>query len=222
VETVGLGFRWERCSASGYSLKTDAVFFSMMAAAIPKSPGQAWGKNGFFLSPTSARCPVSAVQPSVQSPQAFDPAETGQNRREYPRQFAPKPQPDRRIGVLFLCPHSFVMPRAPPIHHETILREYRDALHTWSWPGFGAFSRRVPTWSRPVCASENQAEHPAQPALKRLNFFGKDLKLTPSARDCRELVCFQLRGRPQMRSSNSSFGGPPAPAAASTGQRGGG
>jgi hypothetical protein len=116
------------CSASGYSLKTDAVFLSMMAAAIQKSPGQAWGKNGFFLSPTSAWCPVSAVQPSVQSPQAFDTAETGQNRREYPRWFAPKPQPDRRIGVLFLCPHSFVMPRAPPIHHETIFREYRDAL----------------------------------------------------------------------------------------------
>ncbi|MEN9633095.1 MAG: hypothetical protein RL077_1499, partial [Verrucomicrobiota bacterium] len=128
--------------ASGYSLKTDAVFLSTMAAAIPKSPGQAWGKNGFFLSPTSARCPVSAVQPSVQSPQAFDPAETGQNRREYPRQFAPKPQPDRRIGVLFLCPHSFVMPRAPPIHHETIFREYRDALHLGHAPRARAFSER--------------------------------------------------------------------------------
>ena len=128
VGATGKANEPRRGLASGYSLKTDAVFLSMMAAAIQKSPGQAWGKNGFFLSPTSAWCPVSAVQPSVQSPQAFDTAETGQNRREYPRWFAPKPQPDRRIGVLFLCPHSFVTPRAPPIHHETIFREYRDAL----------------------------------------------------------------------------------------------
>ncbi|MEN9633147.1 MAG: hypothetical protein RL077_1551 [Verrucomicrobiota bacterium] len=146
---IAAGRDW--CSASGYSLKTDAVFLSMMAAAIQKSPGHAWGKNGFFLSPTSAWCPVSAVQPSVQSPQAFDTAETAQNRREYPRWFAPKPQPDRRIGFLFLCPHSFVMPRAPPIQHETIFREYRDALQQ----GLGRTlrSRPQPSGVRPLFAA---------------------------------------------------------------------
>ncbi len=134
-----------------------------------------------MLSPTSARCPVSAVQPSVQAPPhrrrprrvslvpslrcnlqfrppAFDPAETRQKRRDYPRQFGkkmggqkipvrgcrifltpsfcqkewrfkPKPQLGRRMGALFLCPHSSVIPRAPPIYHESIFREYRDALH---------------------------------------------------------------------------------------------
>ncbi len=33
------------------------------------------------------------------------------------------------MGALFLCPHSSVIPRAPPIYHESIFREYRDALH---------------------------------------------------------------------------------------------
>ena len=32
------------------------------------------------------------------------------------------------MGALFLCPHSSVLPRAPPIYHESIFREYRDAL----------------------------------------------------------------------------------------------
>ena len=78
---------------------------------------------------------------------AFDTAETRQKHREYPRQFGkkmggrkipvrgcrifltpsfcqkdgrfkPKPQPSRRMGALFLCPHSSVLPRAPPIYHD--------------------------------------------------------------------------------------------------------
>ena len=34
----------------------------------------------------------------------------------------------RGIWVLFLCPHSPVSPRAPPIYQETIFREYRGEL----------------------------------------------------------------------------------------------
>ena len=62
--------RPEDCSASGYSLKTDAVFFSMMAAVIPYSPGQAWCKiDSCFLRPLrgvpSLRCNLPFRRPSL-------------------------------------------------------------------------------------------------------------------------------------------------------------
>ena len=111
----------------------------------------------FMLSPNSAWCPVSAVQPSVQAPQPLTPQRHRKNAeitqgssakklgQKIPVRgcrifltpsfcqkdwlFKPKPQAGRRMGALFLWPHSSVRPRAPPIYHESIFREYRDPLH---------------------------------------------------------------------------------------------
>ena len=143
-------------------------FFLNDGGRDPIISGPSVVQNRFMLAPTSAWCPVSAVQPSVQAPQPLTPQRPGKNAAKTPSipkavwqknggqknpgqrlqnfsapsfcqkdwRFKPKPQPGWRMGALSLCPHSSVIPRAPPIYHESIFREYRDALHHFLPPIF--------------------------------------------------------------------------------------
>ena len=166
-----------------------------MRSRDPIISGPSVVQNGFILSPTSAWCPVSAVQPSVQSaqsfdtaetstrsqrnpslrfvllcvlrrlcgatsaqpPQAFDAAEIGQKRREYPRPFGI--QSDQG----FLVPNPWTLrihgdrtePRHPPsatiiggIHGQGLrarLLECIAAVPAFPTPSFAPASKPLRT-----------------------------------------------------------------------------